>query len=182
MQLKIPRARGAFLQLFKAKQVNGEGEPAFSGSFIIGKTDPIVKVINATIDAAAKEKWADKAPALLKQLRSADKVFLHDGDLKENYEGFPGNFFISARNKSRPVVKDRNANPLTEADGKPYSGCFIGVIVDVWCQDNKFGKRVNATLQGVQFIEDGDAFSGAPPLADDAFDDLGEGADAAPLA
>lgn len=182
MQLKIPEARIAFAQLFTAKQVNGEGEPAYSASLIIPKTALIIKVINATMDAVAKEKWADKAPAVMKLLRQSDKVFLHDGDLKPDYEGFPGNFFISARNKSRPVVKDRNATPLTAADGKPYSGCFVGAILDIWCQENKYGRRVNATLQGVQFVRDGDAFSGAPPLAEDAFEDLGEGADAAPLA
>lgn len=182
MQVKIPECRIAFAQLFTAKQVNGEGEPAFSASFIIPKTAACVKLLNATIDKVAQEKWKEKAPALLKTLRASDKVCLRDGDLKENYEGFPGNFFVSARNKTRPVIKNRDTSPLVEADGKPYSGCYVHAVLDIWAQDNKYGKRVNATLQGVQFVKDGDAFSGAAPLQEDAFEDLGEGADAAPLA
>lgn len=173
MQVKIPDARIAFAQLFTAKQVNGEGEPAFSASFIVDKNSPAVKIINAAIEAVAKEKWKEKAPAILKTLRVSDKVCLRDGDMKPDYEGFPGNFFVSARNKTRPVVKNRDTSPLVEADGIVYSGCFVNAVVDIWAQDNKFGKRVNASLQGVQFVRDGDAFSGAPPLTDDAFEDLG---------
>lgn len=183
MELRVNNVRGAFLALFEAKAfAGGEGGAAFSGSFIIAKDDPQIKKINLAIDAVAKEKWADKAPGVLKLLRGSDKTFLHDGDLKENYEGFPGNNFIAARNKSRPLVIDRNKTPLSEADGKPYSGCFVNAVLDIWAQDNKFGKRVNATLKGVQFVKDGDAFSGASPASVDAFDDLSEGTDSEGLA
>ena len=182
MELKIENVRVAFFNGFTAKQVNGEGDPAFSASFLIPKASPLVKRINAVIDAAAKEKWSDKAPALLKSLRASDKTFLHDGDLKENYEGFADHFFISARSKGRPLVIDRDRTPLTEADGRPYSGCYVNAVLDVWVQDNKFGKRVNASLKGVQFVKDGDAFSASAPASVDAFDDLGDGADADPIA
>lgn len=183
MELKVKDVRGAFLALHEAKAFAGsEGDKAFSGSFIIAKDDPQIKVINAAIDAVAKEKWADKAPGILKLMRQSDKTFLHDGDMKENYEGFPGNFFISCRNKSRPLVVDRDKTPLTEADGKSYSGAFYHVVLDVWAQDNKYGKRVNATLKGVQFVKDGDAFSGSAPASADAFEDLSDGADAEGLA
>lgn len=182
-ELKVTLTRGAFLALFELKKVAGsEGDAAYSGSFIVSKNDPQVKTVNAVIDTVAKEKWAEKAPAILKTLRATDKTFLHDGDLKEQYEGFPGNYFIAARNKSRPLVIDRDKTPLAEKDGKPYSGCFVNIILDVWAQDNQFGKRVNATLKGVQFVKDGDAFSGSAPASVDAFDDLSEGADAAGLA
>ena len=183
MELRINNVRGAFLALHTAKAFAGaEGDPAFSGSFIIEKTDPQIKKINAAIDATAKEKWADKAPGILKLIRSTDKTFLHDGDLKEAYEGFPGNYFIACRNKSRPLVLDRDKTPLTESDGKSYSGAFYNIVLDVWAQDNKYGKRVNATLKGVQFVSHGDAFSGSAPASPDAFDDLSEGADAEGLA
>ena len=183
MELKISNVRGAFLALFEPKKFAGsEGDAAFSGSFIILKTDPQIKTINAAIDAVAKEKWADKAPAYLKVLRASDKTFLHDGDLKEAYEGFPGNFFIAARNKSRPLVIDRDKTPLAEKDRKPYSGSFLNVILDIWPQDNQFGRRINATLKGVQFVKDGDAFSGSAPASPDSFDDLSEGAETDGLA
>lgn len=178
MEIRLENVRAAFLQLFEAKQVNGEGEAAYGGSFIFDKTSANVKKLNDAIDAEAKKKWGEKAPAMLKQLRAADKVCLHDGDLKADYEGFPGHFFVSARNKSRPLVVAQDKTPLTKDDGKPYSGCFVNAVVDVWAQDNKFGKRINASLKGVQFLRDGDAFSGSAPASPDAFDNVSEGADA----
>ena len=183
-ELKLTNVRGAFLALFEPKAFAGgdSSGAAYSGSFIIAKNDAQVKKINEVIELVAKEKWADKAPAMLKQLKAGDKTILHDVDLKSSYEGFEGNFFIAARNKSRPLVIDRDKTPLTEKDGKPYSGSFVNVILDVWAQDNQFGKRVNATLKGVQFSKDGDAFSGSAPASVDSFDDLSEGADAAGLA
>lgn len=33
-------------------------------------------------------------------------------------------------------------------------------MVEFWAQDNNYGKRVNATLLGVQFVRDGAAFAG----------------------
>ena len=183
-ELKISNARAAFVTVYEPKKFAGDdaAKLAFSLSGILAKDDPQIKLINAAIDAEAKEKWKEKAPALLKLLRTTDKTFLHDGDLKPEYEGFPGNLYISARNPSRPLVIDRDKTPLTQADGKPYSGCYVNLILDVWAQENKWGKRVNATLKGVQFVKDGDAFSGSAPASADSFDELGDGADAEGLA
>ena len=64
-------------------------------------------------------------------------------------------------------------SPLTETDGRPYSGCYVVAIVELWAQDNSWGKRVNATLKGVQFFADGEAFSGGTPASAGDFDDLG---------
>lgn len=182
MKLKLSRMRLAFPSLFEAKTVNGEGKPAFSASLLIDPADPQVKAINAAIDATAKEKWGAKADAMLKQMRAADKVCLHDGDLKATYDGFPGMLFISARNPLRPTVLDRDKTPLVEADGKPYAGCYVNVVLELWAQDNNFGKRVNATLMGVQFVDDGDAFTGGGVADADDFDDVSAGADADALA
>jgi len=182
MEVRLKEVRGAFLQLFTAKQVNGEGEPAFSASLIMPKTSPNVKLVNSAIEAVAKEKWGEKAAGILKTLRASDRTCLHDGDTKQDYEGFPDNFFVTARSKGRPLVLNRDKTPLTEEDGKPYSGCYINAVIDVWAQDNKYGKRVNASLKGVQFVKDGDAFSASAPARLDDFEDLGEGADAGELA
>jgi hypothetical protein len=114
-----------------------------------------------------------KAEAILKGLAATDKLCLHDGDAKSGYEGFEGNLFISARSKVRPSVFDGQRNELTEADGKPYSGCYVNVSLELWAQDNQFGKRINAQLRGVQFLRDGDAFSGGTRPADaDEFDEI----------
>ncbi len=182
MKLKLTNVRLAFPALFEAKTVNGEGKPAFGASLLIDPADPQVKTINTAIEACAKEKWGAKAEVLLKQMRAADKVCLHDGDLKASYEGFAGNLFVSARNPVRPTVLDSDKTPLVAADGKPYAGCYVNVVLDLWAQDNKYGKRVNASLSGVQFLRDGDSFTGGGAAGDDEFDDVSSGATADDLA
>ena len=176
--MQIKKVRLAFPVLFEAKTVNGEGKPEFSASFLIDPADPQVEDINKEIDRVATDKWGAKAPAILKQIRAQDRVALHDGDLKSQYEGYPGMLYISSRNAVRPHVLDRDARtPIEEADGKIYAGCYVNAIIDFWAQDNKFGKRINATLHKVQFYDDGDAFAGGS-ISDEEFDDLAEGADA----
>jgi len=179
MKLKLNNVRLAFPTLFEAKTVNGEGKPAFSASFLINPSDPQVKALNQAIEQVAKEKWGAKADVILKQMRAQDKTALHDGDLKANYDGFPGNLYVSARSATRPLVIDADKTPLAEADGKPYAGCYVNASIELWAQDNNYGKRVNASLRGVQFFRDGDAFAGGGVASEDEFDDISEGAAAA---
>lgn len=181
MKLKLNNVRLAFPVLFEAKTVNGEGKPAFSASFLIDPSDPRIKVLNEAVEQIAKEKWGAKADAVLKQMRAQDKVCLHDGDLKANYDGFPGTLYVSARSATRPLIIDKDRSPLAEADGKPYAGCYVNASIELWAQDNNYGKRVNAGLRGVQFLRDGDAFAGGGAASEDEFDDITEGAAAADL-
>lgn len=179
--MRLTNVRLAFPVLFEAKTVNGEGKPAFSASFLIDPADPQVEAINAEIDRIAKEKWGAKADTMLLAMRKGDKLALHDGDLKSNYDGFAGNLYISSRNQVRPVVLDRDARTeLSAQDGKIYAGCYVNAIIDFWAQDNNYGKRVNATLHKVQFFKDGDAFAGGG-MSNEDFEDLAQGADAESL-
>lgn len=178
MKLKLSNVRLAFPALFEAKTVNGEGKPAFSASFIIDPKDAQIKAINAGIDEVAKAKWGAKADAVLKSMRATDKVCLHDGDLKEQYEGYAGNLYVSTRSPTRPLVINTDKSPLTEQDGMPYAGCYVNASIELWAQDNNYGKRVNASLRGVQFVKDGDAFAGGGAANEDEFDDIADGAGA----
>jgi hypothetical protein len=178
MKIKLTNVRLAFPQLFEAKTVNGEGKPAFSAAFILDPADPQVKAINAAIEQVAKDKWGVKADTMLTAMRKGDKVALHDGDLKATYEGYAGNVYISSRSATRPLVINTDKSPLTEADGKPYAGCYVNASVELWAQDNNYGKRINASLGGVQFSKDGDAFAGGGAASQDEFDDISAGADA----
>jgi hypothetical protein len=74
-------------------------------------------------------------------------------------------------------VYDKNKTFLTEADGKPYAGCYVNCALNIWAQDNQYGRRINAELVSVQFLRDGDAFSGGVRSTGDEYEDLSEGAD-----
>jgi hypothetical protein len=172
MIVKLKNVRLSFPELFEAKTVNGEGKPAFSAVFLINPKDPQIEVLNKAIEAVAKESWGAKADATLKTIRTADKTCLHSGDLKANYDGFEGMMYVSARNALRPLVVDVNKAPLTAEDGKPYAGCYVNASIELWVQDNNYGKRINATLRGVQFYKDGESFAGGGVASEDDFEDL----------
>ena len=118
-----------------------------------------------------KEKWkALKLPDVRKCLR--------DGDLlgKEEYEG---KFVLSASCKKRPVVvkaEDGSLVPVTQDDGLIYSGCIANANVNLWAQDNKFGKRINCELLAVQWKGDGTPLGGGGISREAAVEgfDLGE--------
>jgi hypothetical protein len=173
MRILLKNVRLAFPNLWKATAPKGGGEAAFSASFIMPKDHPQIAELKAAFKSMAKDKWAAKGDATLKALEAADKLALHDGDSKAEYEGFEGNQYVSSRGKVRPSVFDGQRQELTEADGKPYSGCFVNASIELWAQDNSYGKRINAQLRGVQFLRDGDAFAGGGHAADaDEFDDI----------
>jgi hypothetical protein len=166
--------RLAFAQhLFTAGTVGGEGKPAFSVTAILDPEHPVLAELEAAEEKVAKEKWGAKAPAILKAIRAQDKGVIHDGDKKAQYAGFEGNKYVSMRSEKRPNVYDNDGSQLTEADGRVYSGCYAHVVLEVWAQDNSYGKRINAQVTGVAFSRDGDSFGGgAAPASADDFADL----------
>lgn len=172
--------------IFEAKSFQGEGKADFNCAFLIDPNDDksphpsilsgkqAVEALRAEEAAVAKAKWGEKADAMLKSIAANNRLALKDGDTKAEYDGYPGNMFVNARSSVRPLVIDRDRTPLTAADGRIYSGCYVVGEVELWAQDNSYGKRINATLKGIQFLRDGDAFGagGSASNADD-FADLG---------
>lgn len=178
-KITLKNVRLAFPQLFEAKQVNGEGKPAFSASLLLSQDDPQVDAVNEMIDRIAAEKWGAKAKTILAAIRGKDAVAIHNGDLKAQYEGFEGNYYISARSYNKVLVVDRDRTQLSQTDGRPYGGCYVDASIEIWAQDNQWGKRVNSTLRWVQFRRDGDSFAAGAPATSDEIDEISmdEGAD-----
>lgn len=183
-RIMLKDVRLAFPKLFRAEQVNGQGDPKFGATLIIAPDHPQLEDLRKIQDAVAKDKWKEKAAAIVKTLDKQDRLAVHDGDIKSQYDGFPGNFYVSAnaQESAKPTVVDQARNPLAENSGKPYAGCFVNASIEIWAQDNKFGQRVNCTLRGVQFLRDGDAFSAGRPADADEFEEVTNGADASDFA
>jgi hypothetical protein len=139
---------------------NGEGDLKFSATFGFPKDHPAAAAIKAAFQAAATAKWGAKAADVFAQLKAGDRLCLHDGDAKADKEGYKGNLYVSASNKTKPTIVDGSRVVLDATSGKPYSGCYVNAQVEIWAQDNKFGKRLNATLRGIQFVRDGARLSG----------------------
>lgn len=178
--VKLKGVRLAFPQVFEAKTVNGEGAPAYSAAFIFPKDDKVnIDAVQKATKAAAVGKWGAKADAMLKTLSASDKLPLHDGDNKADYDGYEGQYFVSARSKIKPRVVDQKNEVLTPDTGLPYAGCYVNASIAIWAMDNSYGKRVCTTLRGIQMVRDGDAFTACRPAGEDEFDEVEDGGEEA---
>jgi len=177
MIVKLKNVRLAFPSIFAAKAMKPGDEPRFSATFIFAPDHPAHQEIKDAILQAAKDKWAGKWEETLKAIKAKGDICLRDGAEKADFDGFDGKMFVSASTKTQPAVVDRDRTSLTLADGRPYGGCQVNAIIDIWAQDNGFGKRINASLSGVQFFADGDSFGGARPARAEDFDAVEETSD-----
>lgn len=191
MKVKLQNVRAAFTNgLYEAEAFQGEGDPRYSCTLLVAPNSAERKAIDEAVKAVAVEKWGKKADQILGTLEgNPQKICFYDG-AKKAYDGFEGNWALSTNRKAkdgRPLLLDTDKSPLVNAatgepypgkEGRIYSGCFVNATVDIWAQDNNYGKGIRATIQGVQFRRDGDSFGGTTKPDADDFEDLGEGADA----
>lgn len=176
--------RLAFPRINKPEAFQGQGEPRYSAALIIEPGSDSYKKLKKAALAAAEAKWPGKGQAAITSLERQNKVCFYDGDIKGEVDGFAGNIIINAnapQNQPPALVVTRNGKNERldrETQGVIYGGCWVNMIVDLWAQDNQWGKRLNAQLAGIQFVKDGDAFGGGRPAGEDEFEAVEvEGAD-----
>jgi len=169
-KIKISNARISFPSLFRKAVFNGE-ETKYEATFLIDKKESAEKI--AEINGAIKELIKD-------QFKGAkipsDKLCVKDGDTIE-YAGYAGNVSVKASSNSRPLVLDRDKSPLAEDDNRIYAGCRVNAVIELWAQNNNYGKRINANLLGVQFLKDDEPFADGVKASADDFDAFGDDED-----
>jgi hypothetical protein len=169
-KLKLHNVRLSFPSLFRKAVFSGE-ETKYEGTFLINKEDQADKI--AEIEAAVKTLIKDN----LKGAKlPSDKICLRDGN-DVDYAGYDGHMSIKASSAKRPLVLDRDRSPLTEDDNRLYAGCYVNAVIELWAQNNQYGKRINANLLGVQFFKDGEPFSDGVTASADDFDDFADDMD-----
>lgn len=193
MKIMIQNARIGFAHgIFKASALEDNQQPKYGADFIIEDGRTKVFIVNPDktrklasmkdiMLAVADEAKKGKGQAFLEDLEASKKCH-RNGDRRtdkngEVYDGYEGNWYVTAKSVARPSVFDRDKTPLTEADGKPYSGCYVNATMDIYANTVKQKQGVFAGLTGVQFAADGDAFGGGSPATAGDFDDLSDGAD-----
>ena len=173
MKIKLLNVTLSYPNLFQAKGFQGS-DPKFSASLIMDKEDNAseIKKIQKAIKDLVKENFKGNMKAL-------KGVCLRDGEEKVDSEGDPktgygdGVMFINASSANRPQVVDKDPSiPLTAEDGKVYAGCKVNAVVEIWAQNNDFGKRINAQLKAIQFAGDGTPFGEARINPEDEFDTI----------
>lgn len=189
LQVRLENVRLLYAAAVFAPQKgpNGVGEAKYSATFGFAPTHPAHAAVKAALKAAAEGKWKDKAGEVFIALKAGDKLCLHDGDSKAGKEGYKGQMFVSASNKLKPLVVDNKPAPGTTTvrvieanEGRIYSGCYVNATIELWAQDNQFGKRINASLMGIQFVRDGERLSGGGVASVEDYAPIPDAADAAP--
>lgn len=158
MKVTLRNVRLSFPDLFKPKSI-GNSEPKYGASFIFekGKDDAQLKTLTEAIVSVINEKWP-KA-----EQRKGLKYCLHDGEKEpKDYAGYgPHMKWLSASNAMQPALVDEDVEPILD-NRKMYAGCIVNASIRLWAQDNDFGKRINAQLNAVQFVSEGEAFGEKP--------------------
>lgn len=164
-RIKLNNVRLSFPSLFQKSSFDGN-EGKYEATFLFPKSDK--KMYNMVMEAIEECKVENKNTKV-----PDDKLCIIDGDTKE-YDGYEGMWAVKGSNNKRITLLDRDKTQLAEEDGVLYAGCYVNAILEPWSQSNKYGKRINANLYGVQFVKDGEPFGdGNVDVTDDfdAFDD-----------
>jgi len=169
MKIKIPSARLSFPSLFNMASFGGESTGKYEATFILDKKEHAKAI--SEIEAAIAKLQKDE----LKGKVASDKLCLKDGDEMDRPE-YRGKMTIKASTKKRPLVINRDKTPLTDDDNVVYAGCYVNGIITLWAQNNQYGKRINAQLDGVQFVRDGEPFGDGGTSVDE-FDAFGDSED-----
>lgn len=182
MKVVFRKQRLAFANIYTPTAFEGGAQKSFNMKLVIDPKDPIVAELDKAILAVAKDKWGPKAQQILDNMtktgKKPDVPFVkepyknRDGDV---YDGFEGKYYLtaSAKETAPPLVVDRGKHEVKQGFPEaPYSGCYVNGSVELWAQDNSFGRAIRCQVKLVQFAGDGEAFGGgAPPNLDD-LDDL----------
>ena len=163
MNIKLNNVRLSFPALFEREKFEGK-EGKFAATFLSDKEKKEnYQAVIAECERVQKE-------AKIKVPR--DKWCIRDGDESE-YDGYQGCWSIKASTDKRPTIVNRDRTPISKDDEILYAGCYVNAIISLWVQNNQFGKRINANLLAVQFVADGEEFSGIKPVdPDEVFENL----------
>lgn len=181
--------RLSFPDLWRPGKPMQEGDtPKYGGQFIFAPDSEAAKACKEAMIAAAKETFGANWENIVKAMEKSKKCLRIGNDHLDKEgnvrDGYADMMYLVARNKAKPAIvaakaknSDGSWNYLTEADGKPYGGCYVNVKVNVKAMKakDKIPNQIYATLEAVQFVRDGEAF-GAGPGTPEGFDDV-EGAE-----
>ncbi len=180
--LFLKKTRMGFPSLAEPKAM-GEGNPAYGCRLIIDPSDSNAKLLDNAIREVAEEQWKKDAEGILAKLVEDNKVCFSKREYRDKqgkvYAGFEGKYHLGARNgKEQPTCVDRFGGEITKKSDIErilYSGCVVNAKVEIWAQDNQYGRRINCTLLGIMFAADGESFGGGAGRASaDDFADMVE--------
>ena len=162
------KVRFSFVHVFEPDTPQNGGEPRYSVTLLIPKSD------TATVNAI--KKAIEEAREVFVQRNGANSLpakpvhTLKDGDgVKDNGDEFgpecKGCYVIRVKSKQKPVIVDAFRNEITDP-AEVYSGCYGRAAIKFFGYNTSGSKGISATLLSVQKLHDGEPF-GTVGRADD---------------
>lgn len=146
--------------LDKPVDYNGEGDFRFKAKFLIPKSDvKQLDMLKNIIKTKAHEEFGANIGNKIEAFFSSgdpQKCCFLDGDLlKQDY--YSDHIVISAANKNPPTVVDLSAKEIPKhlIYNTLYPGCLVEARVSFYFK-LKYGNLPRCTVEGVQFMGEGD--------------------------
>lgn len=158
-----PECRLSYCNLVTARAPqNGVGDPKFSVTLLIPKSNPNIKqeldaAMNAAAEVGINTKWNGVRPARIESV-------VHDGDgVRPSGEPFGeecrGHWVVTASSKNKPYVCGADNVNCELAPTDIYSGMYARVSINFYAY-NSAGKRgVGCGLRAVMKTRDGEPLS-----------------------
>ena len=172
------KVRFSFCNIWEPKAPQGGGEPKYSVTLLIPKSDTrTMENIKAAI-AEAREKFCARNGA--SALPPKPNTTLHDGDgTRESGDPYgpecAGCYVITVSSKQKPVIVDNFRNTITDP-AEVYSGCYGRASINFYGYNANGKKGISAGLLSLQKLSDGEPF-GTVGSADDFNDGFADGDD-----
>ena len=180
----------SFPHLHEKHAATSTSDPKYAGDFIIDPSTKTGKANIKQIEAAIEdvEKAAFGKTGL--KYKEGRKAFIDGNTVLNKDDEVPAEladkWVIKAKNNRRPTLVDRRGETSTKEDDLFYGGAIVNPILRFYAIDSddkdKGGRGLFCSLEGVQFVEEGERF-GAAPLSEDRFKNLegdGDGEDEKP--
>lgn len=167
--------RFSFVNLLQPRANQNGGEPKFSTTILVPKSDVATKQrIDAAIEAAKQigksKTWNGVIPPMV-------NIPIHDGDGVKPSDGMPfgeeckGHWVFSASTKADqpPKIVDANMNPVLDPT-EIYSGMYGRIAVNFAPYTHSGKKGIGCYIStNVQKTRDGEPLGAAAPAATDDF-------------
>lgn len=164
-KIVTPKFRAAFLNAFRPQEFEDGAEPKY-GVIALFPNNVDISKLEKLANAAGVAKWGKDEYVKLRKSPKFWWPFRDGNDERSDYDGFADHIFINFTTKIKPGIVDANREPILD-ESEVYSGCYMRATVVAYAFEKKGNRGIGFSLQNLQKLADGEAFSGRAKAEDD---------------
>ncbi len=170
MAITTNKVRASYVNIFQPRVPENGGDPKYSVTLLIPKTD--TATINAIFSEIEKAKQEGAQKAFNGNIPPMCRIPIYDGDgYRPSGEPFgeecKGCMVMTASAKMQPSIVGLDMQNIINP-AEVYSGCYIRANINFFAYNSNGNKGIGCGLNAVQKIEDGEPLT-ARVSAEEAF-------------